>query len=300
MDIETPGPLPALPKLPGEIILDVFTHRSLRFPGAPMNENSEYGDNGRLAVLGEKVLEAAVTDTLFRKRPMLKGHELEVRWSAITLNPAPDCAIIPQKRRKDKLSTKNIERWITGYKMREKLRCSADAVPNLQNPEVRHGPFFPILLYLTIFNVVQEISLLFNSYVGAVYATQGMPVVQNWIGALVDPDYVSAPQPDVDMDPPHNPKKFKPEQFSPVLSGTPEPMMSPPPPPAGPPPPLPAQPNPLTPAQPNTAFLPLFNQTANQRRMFVEYPAQFSGPAHAGKWTVKCVGEQIQDELVVF
>ena len=71
--------LPPLPKLTGEIILEVFTHRSLRFPGAPINEDSEYGDNERLAILGEKALETAVTDTLFRKRPMLKAHEIEVR-----------------------------------------------------------------------------------------------------------------------------------------------------------------------------------------------------------------------------
>ena len=145
------------------------------------------------------------------------------------------------------------------------------------------------------FSATQEITLLFNSYVGAVYATQGMYVILNWIGALVDPDYVPAPQSDVDMDPLHNAKKFKMEQYNPALTATPEPMIPPPPPPVGPPPPLPMppmMPNPLAPAQPNTAFLPLFNQTANQRRMFVEYPAQFSGPAHAGKWNVKCVGEQ--------
>ncbi len=69
---------PPLPKLPGEVILDVYTHKSLRFPGAP-SDDSEYGDNERLAILGEKVLETAVTDTLFRKRPMLKADEIEVR-----------------------------------------------------------------------------------------------------------------------------------------------------------------------------------------------------------------------------
>ena len=73
-----PAPLPSLPKLIGEIILEVFTHRSLRFPGAPINEDSEYGDNERLAILGEKVLETAVTDTLFRKKPLLKGSDIEV------------------------------------------------------------------------------------------------------------------------------------------------------------------------------------------------------------------------------
>lgn len=81
MDIGTPPPLPSLPKLVGEIILEVFTHRSLRFAGAPINEDSDHGDGERLAILGKKVLETVVTDTLFRKRPMLKGDEIEVRGS---------------------------------------------------------------------------------------------------------------------------------------------------------------------------------------------------------------------------
>lgn len=140
----------------------------------------------------------------------------------------------------------------------------------------------------------QETSLLFNSYVGAVFVTQGMNVIQNWIGALVDPTYEPM---DTDMEPMNYPKKVKTEAFSPPPSTfmpyapPPEPSsMPPPPPPSNPPPPLP---NPMTPAQPSTAFLPMFNQTANQRRVFVEYPAQFSGPPHAGRWTVKCVGECI-------
>lgn len=145
---------------------------------------------------------------------------------------------------------------------------------------------------------------LFTSYLGAVYASQGMVVVQNWVGALVDPEYEPM---ETDTDQPNYPKKVKTEAFSPPPSAfsayahavPPEPVsMPPPPPPANPPPPLP---NPMTPAQPSTAFLPMFNQTANQRRVFVEYPAQFSGPPHAGRWTVKCVGKWLRnsDQCVV-
>lgn len=74
-------PLPAAPKLRGDIILEVFTHKSLRFPGAPINEDSEFGDNERLSILGEKVLQLAVTFALFNKRPMLKAEDIEVRHS---------------------------------------------------------------------------------------------------------------------------------------------------------------------------------------------------------------------------
>lgn len=82
--------LPAAPKLRGDIILEVFTHKSLRFPGAPINEDSEFGDNERLSVLGEKVLELAVTFALFNKRPMLKAEEIEVRHSFNLLGCYPD------------------------------------------------------------------------------------------------------------------------------------------------------------------------------------------------------------------
>jgi hypothetical protein len=59
-------------------------------------------------------------------------------------------------------------------------------------------------------------------------------------------------------------------------------------------PPRISPPNPLAPAQPHLSFLPLFNQTANQRGLSVSYPAVLVGPPHAGKWSVGCVGEHLQ------
>lgn len=50
------------------------------------------------------------------------------------------------------------------------------------------------------------------------------------------------------------------------------------------------RPNPLAPATPNAPFLPMFNQTANQRGVKVDYTAEFNGPSHAGQWTVQCIG----------
>lgn len=126
--------------------------------------------------------------------------------------------------------------------------------------------------------------MLFCSYVGAVFVQSGMETVQNWIGRLIDPEYEHPVHVDVDGDVFVSLKRAKTE---PMDSPTP-PLAMPPPPPSGAPPPLPL--NPLAPAQPQAAFLPLFNQTANQRRLLVEYPAQFAGPAHAGRWTVQCVG----------
>ena len=109
-----------------------------------------------------------------------------------TLASISNCVIITQKRTELWLSTENVERWVVSYKLREKLRCSPDVVEQLRNPTVRRDS----LRSLAFIHTLQETHLLFNSYVGAVYATQGIVVVQNWIGALVDPEY--APQPDVE------------------------------------------------------------------------------------------------------
>ena len=62
-----------------------------------------------------------------------------------------------------------------------------------------------------------------------------------------------------------------------------------PPPPASPPPPLPS--NPLAPGAPKSAFLSLFNQTATQRGVKVDWVAAQSGPGHSLTWIVECIGE---------
>lgn len=60
----------------GEMMLDVFTHRSVRFAGAPPNE--DFGDSERLGCIGQKVLALAVTSALFHQRPMLNASMMEV------------------------------------------------------------------------------------------------------------------------------------------------------------------------------------------------------------------------------
>ncbi|TFY68139.1 hypothetical protein EVG20_g3684 [Dentipellis fragilis] len=118
---------------------------------------------------------------------------------------------------------------------------------------------------------------LFYPYVGAVYAQHGAQAVQNWIGKLVDPDF--------EQEDPTS-KRFKSADAQ---------SPSQPPPPLEPAPPLPqaAHPNPLTPAQPSTAFLPIFNQTAMQRRLLVTWQAASTGPPHAPAWSAECIVDGI-------
>lgn len=74
-----PGDLPELPKLSGQIMLEVFTHKSLRHAC-----HARYRDNERLSVLGSYILEMITTHLLFNRRPMLLRGEIEV--SAAPMN----------------------------------------------------------------------------------------------------------------------------------------------------------------------------------------------------------------------
>jgi dsRNA-specific ribonuclease len=64
---------PPLPKINGDVILEVFTHKSLRVA----HVNEEYGDNERLALLGSAFLEAVVTESLFRLKPTLEADDIK-------------------------------------------------------------------------------------------------------------------------------------------------------------------------------------------------------------------------------
>ncbi|RPD57039.1 hypothetical protein L227DRAFT_507228 [Lentinus tigrinus ALCF2SS1-6] len=244
---------PPAPQIDGEAMLEIFVHHSIKFAGMPMNPDSPYGDGVRLAAVGGKMLEAVYMDILFQKRPMLKAEEMEAE-----LDKLPE----------------QVDKWVEGYKWREKVRHAADV--DMKDPK--------------------ETRYIMDAYVGAVYVGGGFAAVMNWISRLVDPQAASTcqepEQKRVKSEPSAAYNAYPPFTAQPQFQynntyGIP-PQPAAPPPPMNPPPPLPAF-NPLAPAQPQSAFLPLFNQTAQQRRLEVQYPAQFSGPAHAGRWTVQCL-----------
>jgi len=97
-----------------------------------------------------------------------------------------------------------------------------------------------------------------------VYVEQGYLGAKAWIQPLVDPNFASTPVGSSAGASPGNP-----------------------PPPTTAPPPLPT--NPLGAG----AFLALFNQTATQRGVKVEWPAAQTGPGHALTWNVDCVVDGI-------
>ncbi|KAH9944196.1 uncharacterized protein BXZ73DRAFT_39598, partial [Epithele typhae] len=240
------------PSIDGEAMLEIFVHASIRFAGLPMNSNSPYGDGHRLRVIGSKMLEAAFLSAIFDQTPMKTGEDMEAEIKNLD---------------------QRVDKWVEGYKWREKVRHGKDVDMRSQ----------------------AETRALMDAYVGAVFVGSGFTAVLNWISALVDPSAPPKAQPgapDVKrtrMDSPFtgNPMGYTPypSQHFPSSPGyAPSPPSMHPPPPPGMPPPLP----PMS-GQPQSTFLPLFNQTAQQRRIEVQYPAQFSGPPHAGRWTVQCL-----------
>jgi len=68
--------LPCLPEINSELVLEVYTHESLRPPNATAEDI--FADNRRLEKLGEKVLDTAVVCALFGRRPLLSGEVIEV------------------------------------------------------------------------------------------------------------------------------------------------------------------------------------------------------------------------------
>ncbi|KJA25860.1 hypothetical protein HYPSUDRAFT_134007 [Hypholoma sublateritium FD-334 SS-4] len=249
--------IPLLPQINGDVALQVFTHISLRRPGAsPAN----YGDNGRLADLGRNLFELVVTDILFRQRPMLQAVEISTLRGRI-------------------LSNNIIEDWVSAYNLTPKLRCHPALHASLKTPK--------------------EMIHLFHAYVGGLYVSAGHQVVNDWIHGLLAPELErqrnipnASPYTIPQVEAPPS-KRVKNEAMDPIIPqsqpvhckpepGLPQPMRQPHQ-------SMSILPNPLAPAQPNLPFLPLFNQAAMQRRVTVEYIAEFSGPSHAGRWAAKCV-----------
>lgn len=102
---------------------------------------------------------------------------------------------------------------------------------------------------------------LFDAYVGAVYIEQGYSSIKTWIQPLVDPNSASG-------------------SSMGVSTGNP-------PPPMVPPPPLPNN------GSVSGQFLALFNQTAIQRGVKIQWVEVQSGPGHALTWKADCIVDGI-------
>jgi hypothetical protein len=121
----------------------------------------------------------------------------------------------------------------------------------------------------------------FNSYLGALYIRNGLPIIQDWISRLIDPDVAS--EKGATFSPPSNNSPYVQQNYGHQQPGG----FFHPAPPLGPPPPLPSSPGPAMTSM-SLVTLALVNQTAAQKGFTVTYPAEQVGPPHQPTWTVRC------------
>lgn len=72
---QVPAP-PKLPKVDCELLLEAYTHKSLRKTVG--NVEDRLRDNERLAVLGKSVLGLVITGILYKQKPRRDADEIEV------------------------------------------------------------------------------------------------------------------------------------------------------------------------------------------------------------------------------
>jgi len=126
--------LPPFPKIDGDVdlMLDVYTHSSLR-PG-PLQMNDNYGDTLRLEDLGTQVFNLAVTVHLHNERPVLSYEEIRASRSILII------ALLtgPQQTKKAQLTSfACLDAWLDSYQLKRKLRITpTEASAVLSDPVV--------------------------------------------------------------------------------------------------------------------------------------------------------------------
>lgn len=91
---------PSLPPIEGDLLLEVFYHRSTK--------NTPEGDENaeRLAELGSSVLNMVIIYSLFSKRPLLAAHELKAKHQLILDHKIPE--------------------WLSVYSLKTRVRGISD------------------------------------------------------------------------------------------------------------------------------------------------------------------------------
>ncbi|KAH7911546.1 hypothetical protein BJ138DRAFT_1150284 [Hygrophoropsis aurantiaca] len=189
--------------------------------------DTPYGNTIRLADLGRSVLEMVIMTKLFYEKPMLDARDITIR-------------------KDDLLGADTASKWLGIYELKKKVRGAPDVLSKLDSPE--------------------ESLFLLHSYVGAVYSTQGLKVVNDWICKLIDPD----------SEPTSLPENTRAgSQVAPVPGpSTPVRARLGSPPPQSPP-----------------AALAQFNQLMATQFKKIEWSAASVGPSHQPTWSASCIGE---------
>lgn len=173
-----------LPLLRSEIILQVFTHKSLQQP-------AESVSNERLAELGHQILRMAITYTLFHhKEPVLDVERIIVRTICLREGSCLTCFYITITGTPQRPPWRRQYRTLGEYLwLKKKSKVSTSSFRVVRHPA---GLFYYVFLTFPCAKEksasLQERRFLFCTYVGAVCVQDGIQAVQTWIEQLIRPD----------------------------------------------------------------------------------------------------------------
>ncbi|GJJ09876.1 hypothetical protein Clacol_004100 [Clathrus columnatus] len=243
---------PPLPPLQGEVLLDIYTHKSLGKLGLK--------DNERYAVLGLKAFELAVTHCIFKNHADYKPKEMEEEIGKI-------------------ISEETFSLLAAQFSLREKLRYNPSDREEVFTPDGAREVF---LAYMGGVYSQPNGHQMVESWVANAFfpSTPKSPEVGN------DPDMNPPPRSNSPpMLPLHKPRPtpldatiFPPDiprsgYSSPSLLRDIPPHMT----------------NGLQQRQQGIAILPKFNEITTRRRLDVQWLAEQTGMQHAPMWKIDCV-----------
>ncbi|KAL0951421.1 hypothetical protein HGRIS_008113 [Hohenbuehelia grisea] len=248
-----PPKLP-LPEISCDLILEVFTHASLR---GVSGSNEERGDNERLATLGASILDFVTTFEVFRRKPFCKAEEITPNRLSRGIN---------------------YSHWVQAYGLKYKLLMDPSAFHEIDSPEVARTLFRAYVGAAYIEHGMDKI----QPWICELFAYKPPEATISKLQAA-NPNSEA-----LDLPPAKRIKSEPQESVFPSVSHVPripklsETRL-----------PLPSSlapiPNPMTPAQPDFPFISSFMQACRQRGVTADFHEDFSGAAHAGLWTVECI-----------
>ncbi|KAJ3563586.1 hypothetical protein NP233_g8845 [Leucocoprinus birnbaumii] len=258
--------LPILPAITDQdLVLAVFAQEIL----GPSND-SEYGEPRRLAQLGKRVLDQAITYHYFKKTdPTLSADDIDVRNGFLATYAELSAETFQNQRL---LNAPNYVDLLHHYNLRNKIRGDPEYLASLDRQEGAQS--------------------FFEKYMGAVFLLHGLSTIQEWVSQCIEPGCQTPLVPGQSNTHSHHTRSMSGSFGQTQPQPPPPPPGQPPPPPpsyySGTPPPPPQQPIPPVPIQTNFQILAQFNMTAHQRGYTVTYPARSEGPHHTPVWHVDC------------
>jgi dsRNA-specific ribonuclease len=248
-------PLPLITDM--EIMLEIYTHPSVRNPSATLNPR--WGDASRLELLGSNVYDLALSYHFFSQRPVLSREQMET----------------------ERLSRKEprvINDWVTEYGIKAKVCISPNDVHLLDDDQETLRLFYTYIGGLYTCGGLKPV----QTWISRLVDPNSQVTLPPETPQVKPPTSYTVPLSGFSQLHIQNGSMAPPP---PPLTG------APPPPPPGSPPPMP---NPLNapppPAYPqNPPSLAIINQTAAQKGFVLSYPAVQEGQAHAPIWNVRCM-----------